>query len=232
MSKSKKKPAKKPAKKKPKKNPSKFTTRVTKEGGRWFAVITGPTGEFETEHKTKAEAEAAIKKRLKALEAPRKKNPTKKRRGFKPPAEAVNCGNTVDVMLADGQLYSWSPRPVLNWAKMNGKDVLYWVDGEKPSRRRRDVEDVGEKTLAKAGRWLHRKADGYREISVPEAPLERVGVAEFIGYRSNKFRGRTMKTYQHDFTSSPVLYRGRAGAKSVFVLRGGRLRVTSQGIEG
>ena len=179
----------------------------------------------------------ARKRALKKGEKPpRESNP---KRGFRPPSEVVNLGTVLDVALHPKppkrlahKLYSWSPRPILNWARMGGKDVLFWVDGEKATGTKRDLEDVGRKVLARARRWSHYQSDGYRELSVPDAALERVGVAEWIGYRSDKFRGRKMRSYQHDFTSDPVLFRGRAGSQTLFVLRGGRLRVTSRGIEG
>lgn len=152
--------------------------------------------------------------------------------------EAVDLGHVLDLVVElkdDCEKHSWppsaGPRPVLNWSKVSGRDVLWWVEGSQGKVERISDELVTARVAKRYETW----SGGFevtrgRELTIPDVTLEHIGVAVGIGYRSDKFDGKR-KSYQHDFTSSVgVLVGGRS--KKVYMLRGGQLRITADGIEG
>lgn len=71
------------------------------------------------------------------------------------------------------------------------------------------------------------------ELELPPGRWVELGRAESIGYRSDKFHARgAVVDYEHKFGPGVRLYRLGEDRRGLLAWRGGRLRLTEDGIEG
>lgn len=127
------------------------------------------------------------------------------------------------------QMHSWSARrPWLLWERPSR--ALVFVHGTKVPRLRRGEPPRDNGAAATYERFHSKEADGYRDdVLIPLVPMKYIGRAVHIAYRGPRWDG---KVAQHDFGRKVEAYMGKSGAKKVYVIRGGRLRMTARGIEG
>lgn len=116
------------------------------------------------------------------------------------------------------------PMPLLLWSEP--RKALLWFEGAKVPKRERT--DNPPATAAKAWERFHGwEADTVRTIKAGEpSSWRRVGRAVSITYRNPDRWGPD--DAEHKIRTDVNVYRGG----SVWVLRGGRLRMTAHGIEG
>lgn len=131
----------------------------------------------------------------------------------------------VRVRPTGGALLCWAPEAL----------ALVFVTGVKPSRPR--STDTSYQRAARAReQWLDdgRVADRVRVLRLPSCSGDwrRLGLAESIGYKSDKFGEAAPVAYSHLFTSRVATHVFESDKYAIWVLRGGALRVTKRGIEG
>ncbi len=114
---------------------------------------------------------------------------------------------------------------------------LLWIQGVKPSRRKKSNPDGPAAKAYK--RWTNHRRNALfeREADVPDSVFKkvvRIGNAQSIAYRSDKFGSRgEKKDYEHKFGNGVGLYRfGNPSGPNVWLVRGGKMRVTERGIVG
>ena len=127
--------------------------------------------------------------------------------------ETPNGGQEVHRWRANRPTLLWSPR----------QKCLIWVFGRRPAARRKGASraDGAARTFE---RWAQRPAASTSSIDIPSKPLQALGRALQIVYRSDKWG--QVATYEHDFSAGARAY----GAGPVFAVRGGALTVTERGI--
>lgn len=130
---------------------------------------------------------------------------------------------------ADGQheMHSWSrARPLLLWSAP--KHALVFVHGIRVPRPKKGAprDEDAAKTYERFHGW---EATSHRDLEVPVVPLTDIGHPLTIAYSGPRWRGRVA---EHEFGKAVRAYLGKAGARKVYVIAGGRVRMTARGIEG
>lgn len=140
-------------------------------------------------------------------------------------------GRVLDLQVREGgdvKEYSFgAPRPLLGWSPQ--ADALVWWEGVKmPAARKANPLPAAS---AKVWERFHGKAPTrMREADVPiPKPWRRMGTAVNIGYRNH---GRWGGDANHPFSSAPTVHRAGTRAPYLWIVRGGKLRMTARGIEG
>lgn len=125
----------------------------------------------------------------------------------------------------------------------DGRELLLWspaakallVLGRKLPRPRKAAE-LPSSAARSYETWTRgREASQLRELDVelPRGRWRELGPALRIAYASDKFHERgDVEHYEHQFGGGVRLYQLGAGRRPVLAWRGGRLRVTADGIEG
>lgn len=149
-----------------------------------------------------------------------------------PPTARLGRLLSLEVMGGDGTLYvySWQPK---------GAPLLFWSDEYQAYMAFPGSKTVG--TGMKASEWIAKKASsrwnqrwnrpGGRQRSVTTIPtpkLRQKGAAIRVVYRS---RFGKHDDWQHYHDAGPRAYIGPGLPPSVIFVRGGRLRMTSRGLE-
>jgi hypothetical protein len=136
------------------------------------------------------------------------------------------------VELPDGQveLHTWSAqRPLLLWSPR--QRALVFVHGLAVPRARAGAPrtDGAAQTYE---RFHGEEAETHRELELPAVELKDIGRAAHIAYKNRRWGGVEGRVAQHDFGRSVRAYLGTRGNLKVYVVAGGRLRMTARGIEG
>ena len=138
-------------------------------------------------------------------------------------------GNVVSLRwdTADGYREEFkATKPIqLLWAPE--ADCAFFFARETRTRPGQDIDDRKARSVVERG--TGRKAGKTSTIVVPElkkAPWKKVGKGHSIVYRSN--RAGPMEKHEHDLGPTVSVY----VMGSLWVIRGGKLRVTSRGLEG
>lgn len=153
----------------------------------------------------------------------------------------VELGVVVDVALDDGRVINFAsdkrpegkrpPGPLLCW--FPDRDELIWFAGLRLPRARPLADDLADDPATKLRRkWTRgREPATMRTLDVDVAGRRaRVGKAAAIRYHSDKWNDRGVWVlYRHEFGPSVDLF---TGGTSTHIVRGGRLRITGDGIEG
>lgn len=141
-------------------------------------------------------------------------------------------GHVLDLVIDEGKQtrkYRFKrPMPLLLWSPKY-KALLFWEDAKLPQRRKVENPDDLPKRAAAAWSKFHKghEADTARTIKRSEPKTwRRVGRAVAIGYRDPEKWGKD--DAEHDFGRGVNVYR----AGRLWVVRGGKLRLTAHGIEG
>jgi hypothetical protein len=136
------------------------------------------------------------------------------------------------VELPDGrvELHTWSSaRPLLMWSQR--QRALVFVHGLAVPRARKGAPrtDGAAQTYE---RFHGEAAEAHRELELPDVKLQRIGRASHIAYKNKRWGGVAGRVAEHPFGPSVVVYLGTRGKRKVYVVAGGRLRMTARGIEG
>lgn len=141
-------------------------------------------------------------------------------------------GRVLDLVVRQGDKlakYTFrGARPLLTWSPK--ADALVWWEGVKvPASRRANA--LPKETAAVWKRFHGRAPTSMRVANVPDdpGPWKRLGPAVRIGYSNRK---RWDRPAEHDFDTGPVVYRAGTRAPYLWIVRGGKLRMTARGIEG
>lgn len=114
----------------------------------------------------------------------------------------------------------WSPR----------QRAIVFTQGVKNPRPRQGEPPRADGAAATYERFHGRKATSYREdVPIPAVSLRELGPAVSLAYRGDRWKGRVA---EHPFGKSVRAYLGERRGEKVFVIAGGRLRMTARGIEG
>lgn len=120
------------------------------------------------------------------------------------------------------------PLPLLTWSPR--ARALVWVHGPRTPAKRDGAADRG--AAAAFAKFHKREPDAVRKLQRPQISgrWQRLGDVVQIGYLNHEKWG---KPAEHDFTSNVRAYRiGGLKPPALYVLVGGRLRITPDGIEG
>lgn len=169
---------------------------------------------------------ARAARRALAERAPARARATNPAPAWPPSEDLAFLGRALDVSYTGGdgttRELAWrgAGLPALAWAP--GSRVLYVFP--MPGRPAGDVPD-GD--AARAHRRFHaREPAGVVELPTRRVELRELGDAVATGYRSRKWHGRP-RSYHHEHGPGVRVWRGGF----VVALAGGRLAVTSRGIE-
>jgi len=119
-------------------------------------------------------------------------------------------------------LWRAMPRPRLSTAGW-----LVWTMGQ--SYKLRSGEPTGQAARVYE-RWSVWEADRIGNATLTVADEYEIFTPATFGYRSDKF-SRKQQDYEHSFGPNVRLYRPRS-ENGVWVIKGGKLRLTAHGIEG
>jgi len=136
---------------------------------------------------------------------------------------------------ATGQRFRmhWSGKqPVLWWNPEHR--ILAVINGaEPPPRRAVDPYSIRAREVRVYEAFHGRDVTGARSQDIPAGKLHKLGRAVSIAYRSNKRSGGgdgRMRTYEHDFAPSDVLWSQNKRGRSLLAVTGPRLTVNDRGI--
>jgi hypothetical protein len=126
-------------------------------------------------------------------------------------------------------------RTLLMWAP--DAKALVWVTGARPSRPSpAELGSLEARAANVRDAWTDdgRSAERLRRLRLPatSGKWSRHGRALRIGYRSDKFGARGERAYEHEHGPGVNLYGFASPKFNLYLLRGGKLRVTRRGIEG
>lgn len=127
------------------------------------------------------------------------------------------------------QKHTWRGRyPRLFWSAP--QRALVFVHGIKLPRPRKGEPPRDDGAAATYERFEGRAADSWRDgVPIPKAKLRELGRAVSIAYRNEDKWGGVA---EHPFGPSVRAWVGKLGRTKVYVISGGRLRMTAGGIEG
>ncbi len=148
--------------------------------------------------------------------------------------EASEHGHVIDLTIDEGERtrrYKFRRAPPLLLWSPRARAVVWWHGPRTPAKR---DHDDGRSSRARASfeRFHGRQPDADRELATPSISgrWRKLGTAVQIGYRNHEKWGEPA---EHDFTSSVRVYRiGGEQPPTLWVLVGGKLRMTPDGIEG
>jgi hypothetical protein len=158
-----------------------------------------------------------------------KKNPTVRKRRSRIPTQLVDLAWAREIELEDGSKLKF-PLSGKYALCCTGKGDELWILSKSRSRNI-DTQD-GEKY-----RKVFEKFTGFESddigtmVTPPSAQLVRVGRATSIVYRSDKF-SRSDHDYIHPFKVPPTVSVDNRRSPQICAIRGGRIRVTAEGITG
>jgi hypothetical protein len=142
------------------------------------------------------------------------------------PASVAILGEGLDMTYVDGSEKKLT--------KLHGYAVCAGVDGRTlwiwpyPKRESAKSPDQVKRAAKLFESWSGLEAGTVNEGRPRLGPtVERLGRIKSIGYRSNKWTGKS-QDYQHEYESAPVLVR----SGEVYRVSGGKQRVTPRGIVG
>ena len=146
--------------------------------------------------------------------------------------ELVELGRFLDARVspADGDDFLISGGVPLLWSEH--AKALVVVGGLTRPRAIDEQGTTGERVYR---RWTRgREPTTEREVEIDLAGTwKRLGRGLAIGYRSDKFHAKgSVVDYEHKFGPRVVVSELESSTGSVYVFRGGSLRLTSRGIEG
>lgn len=167
---------------------------------------------------------------------PKKKNPRPPVRHpnvrLNVPDVLADLGRALAIELTNGQTIDFS-RGWIFAATENGKSI--WVI--KPARRRK-VKEVNRHTLVRKaeslyGRFTDFEPNGYEKanIKTTQKRFRIIGRVKSFAYESDKWSGKKA-AYIHKFSKPPTCWSNEDGAATLFKIRGTKLRITVNGIEG
>ena len=121
--------------------------------------------------------------------------------------------------------------PLLFWSpRQKALVVPYGVKMPRPRKGAPSREDGAAATFE---RFHNRDVDSYREeVPIPAVTLRELGPAMSIAYRNERYGGTAGKVAEHPFGPSVRAYFGSRGSEGVYIIAGGKLRMTARGIEG
>lgn len=164
-------------------------------------------------------------------------NPQRKRRrsGKTPdPGRTILLGELVELHWVSPKhglvIDSYNPGEAkLLWSAR--QDALYGVPGLR--LKNRSLRASEKDTARLFHRWADREADGAAMVSIPSPTLQESGVGVAVVYRSDKWvhRGGPTTDYIHFFEEDVYVAEGGKPPK-LYLIQGGRLRVTPDGIAG
>lgn len=158
-----------------------------------------------------------------------KKNPAKSSaRKSRIPALMVDLADALAIELEDGRELKFPIRGGFALCTTKTGDEL-WILSRKKGKR---VEADDEKAEQLFEKFTGFEADySGALVQLPALMLERIGRAMSIIYRSDKF-AKKPSDYIHAFASYPTVSADNATRPKIIALRGGKLRVTAEGITG
>jgi hypothetical protein len=141
------------------------------------------------------------------------------------PSSLAWLGDVVDLRIEhDGRRWRQKLSGVLLCADTT-KRVLWLIPAPK---RRKTAPLAGQKAAASVYRsWAQLAPAEAFAVPVTEKPPRLVGLVASIGYRSDKWTGKSA-VYEHDFKTPPELHQ----AGRIYRIRGDSVRVTAAGITG
>lgn len=167
----------------------------------------------------------------------KKKNPTRpptkakraKRPASRLPSVLVDIADAMSVELDDGREIKFKLRDGFS-VSCNDKGNELWILSRAGSRTV-DVQD-GEDYKKMFERFTGYEADDVGElVKRPAARLISIGRCSAILYRSDKF-ARKEHDYIHPFKTPPTVSVDDNAKPAIVAIRGGRIRVTAEGITG
>lgn len=147
--------------------------------------------------------------------------------------DTAELGKALEVE-AGGLRLQFAKRPHMYWDPRTS--TLMWFQGGERSRARNPA-DVDAKAAKAFEDFMGRDVEREFQHTMPRMPngvWRKVGRADRFDYWSDKFdEPPPRREYTHGITSAVNLYRG-GGPKPpwIWMLRGGKLRITRRGIEG
>lgn len=160
-----------------------------------------------------------------------KKNPTPtvRKRRSRIPGQLVDLAWAREIELEDGSKLKF-PLSGKFALCSNGKGDELWIISKNRSRNI-DTQD-GEKYQKLFEKFTGFESDDIGTlVTPPSAQLTRVGRAKSIVYRSDKF-SRSDHDYIHPFKAPPIVSVDNRRSPKICAIRGGRIRVTAEGITG
>jgi hypothetical protein len=139
-------------------------------------------------------------------------------------------GQALEVELASGHVLRWARGSnVLAWHPEARACV--WFQGARAGRRKKAAPRG--KAAETFGRWTGRRASGETTLCIlARDAWRRIGTSTRLDYRSKKWPRRGPE-YTHATTTRPTLYRMGGGKPPwVWVLKGGGLQLTKDGLIG
>lgn len=137
----------------------------------------------------------------------------------------------LQVERSDGQVesHTWSSaRPLMLWSPQ--QRAIVFVHGATYTRPVRGEVPRDDGAAATYERFHNRRARATRELVVPATSLRELGRGVIVAYRDPPlWRGRVA---EHKLGRAVRVWCGQSGNRKVYVVAGGRLRMTSRGIEG
>jgi hypothetical protein len=161
------------------------------------------------------------------------KKPTSKRvetgkKRSRIPALLVDLADARSIELEDGTELKFPLRGAFALCATKRGDEL-WIVSRKGGKRVATADTAAETMFEK---FTGFEADDIGAlVQMPEILLERIGRAMSVVYRSDKFSNKP-SDYIHAFGRYPTVSVDSKTRPRVVALRGGRIRVTAEGIQG
>lgn len=117
-------------------------------------------------------------------------------------------------------------------SNVNGTQLFIYPISKKKNVKFPETDQAkkAKSLFEKWSRWTASKAS---KASVSQKKLIRLSKAKVITYYSDKFSRTGKKTgYKHKFVTPPTISVDSRASPSVFRISGGKIRITSRGIEG
>jgi Mor family transcriptional regulator len=159
-----------------------------------------------------------------------RKNPQNKKKKPWLPALLIDLAVPISVDLESGEQLKFPLRGKYSMAA-NRAGTEIWILPKGDSKNVRATDDRGEKLYEQFTGFEH--DDLAKLVKVSPKSMVRIGRAMNIVYRSDKFaRPGNKSDYVHPFEHYPIVSVDNIKHPSIVAIRGGRIKVTKEGITG
>lgn len=162
----------------------------------------------------------------------RKKNPKKNHSRSKPwtPTTLVDLATPISIDMEGGEVLKFPVRGRFAMgSNVSGTEI--WIVSKKGAKSVKASDERGEKLYERFTGFEH--DDVAKLIQVNPKSIKRIGRAMNIVYRSDKFsRPGNTSDYVHAFELYPTVSVDSVDKPTIVTLRGGRLKITKEGITG
>jgi hypothetical protein len=159
-----------------------------------------------------------------------KENPQNKKKKPWLPALLIDLAVPISVDLESGEQLKFPLRGKYSMAA-NRAGTEIWILPKGDSKNVRATDDRGEKLYEQFTGFEH--DDLAKLVKVSPKSMVRIGRAMNIVYRSDKFaRPGNKSDYVHPFEHYPIVSVDNIKHPSIVAIRGGRIKVTKEGITG